>query len=49
MLAAFSRSVIAAGGRTLAVHPRTQIVRSIVACVTAGFSAPGVHAGSGLA
>src|SRR5579875_123703 len=47
MLAAFSRSLMLSGGRTLAVHPARQIVLSIVAWVTAGFNAPGVQAGSG--
>lgn len=47
MLAIFSRSVTLAGGRTAALHPRTQIVWSIVAWVTAGLSAPGVQCGSG--
>jgi hypothetical protein len=49
MLAAFSCSVITSGGRTVAVHPPAQIVRPIVAGVTAGFTAPGVHAGAGRA
>jgi hypothetical protein len=48
MLAAFSCSVTLSGGRTVSVQPLTQIVLSIVAWVTAGFSAPGVHEGSGL-
>ena len=47
MLAAFSCSVMLSGGRTVAVQPSAQIVRSIVACLTAGLSAPGVQAGSG--
>lgn len=47
MLAAFSRSVILTEGRTVAVQPELQIVRPIVACVTVGFSAPGVQRGSG--
>src|ERR1035437_8480735 len=47
MLAAFSCSVMLSGGRTVAVQPSTQIVRSIVAWVTAGVSAPGVQVGSG--
>jgi hypothetical protein len=34
-------------GRIVEVQPDTQIVELIVACVTAGFSAPGVQAGSG--
>jgi hypothetical protein len=49
MLAAFSVSVMLSGGRTVAVQPETQIVLSMVACVTAGLSAPGVQAGSGRA
>jgi hypothetical protein len=48
MLAAFSCSVMLSGGRTMSVQPVTQIVLSIVAWVTAGFSAPGVQEGSGL-
>ena len=36
-----------AGGRTVRVQPRTQVVVPTVACVTAGLSAPGVRAGSG--
>ncbi len=47
MLANFSGSVIVSEGRTVSVHPSTQIVRWIVACLTAGFKAPGVQAGSG--
>jgi hypothetical protein len=47
MLASFSGSVTPTGGRTVAVHPDTQIVRSIVDCVTAGSRAPGVQRGSG--
>lgn len=47
MLARFSDSVTLSGGRTVAVQPLTQIVWSIVACVTAGLIAPGVHEGSG--
>jgi hypothetical protein len=47
MLAAFSCSVMLSGGRTLPVQPLAQIVRAMVACVTAGFSAPGVQPGSG--
>jgi hypothetical protein len=47
MLACFSGSVMLSDGRTVAVHPLTQIVWSIVACVTAGLIAPGVHAWSG--
>src|SRR6516225_879962 len=47
MLAAFSGSVMLSAGRTVSVQPSTQIVLSIVACVTAGLSAPGVQARSG--
>jgi hypothetical protein len=47
MLAAFSVSVMRSGGRTVAVQPRLQIVRPIVACVTRGLSAPGVQRESG--
>src|ERR1700761_5053037 len=47
MLAAFSGSVMSSAGRTVAVQPLMQMVRWIVAWVTCGFSAPGVHAGSG--
>ena len=47
MLASFSGSVIRSGGRTRFVQPLTQIVRPIVAWVTAGLSAPGVQRGSG--
>jgi hypothetical protein len=47
MLASFSGSVIDTGGRTVAVHPERQIVEPIVACVTAGFTVPGVQRGSG--
>jgi hypothetical protein len=47
MLASFSGSVTLSGGRTADVHPLRQIVRPIVACVTWGFNAPGVHRGSG--
>jgi hypothetical protein len=39
--------VIASDGRTLEVHPAMQIVEPMLACVTAGFSAPGVQCGSG--
>ena len=46
MLATFSCSVTLSGGRTVLVQPDTQIVLPIVACVTAGLSAPGVHVGS---
>ncbi len=49
MLAAFSRSVMPSGGRTVAAHPPAQIVCWIVAGVTSGFSTPGVHDGSGRA
>jgi hypothetical protein len=47
MLASFSGSVTLSDGRTVSVQPLTQIVWPMVACVTAGFSAPGVHAASG--
>jgi len=47
MLAYFSGSVIDSEGLTLPVHPDRQIVRPIVAWVTAGLSAPGVQRGSG--
>src|SRR5581483_1219667 len=47
MLSRFSASVTRSGGRKVAVHPDLQIVRPIVAGVTAGFSAPGVQLGSG--
>jgi hypothetical protein len=47
MLANFSGSVMASGGRIVDVHPLRQIVRPIVACVTCGFNVPGVHRGSG--
>jgi hypothetical protein len=43
MLVRFSASVIASGGRTVAVQPTWQIVRPISAYVTAGLSAPGVQ------
>src|ERR1700716_2302368 len=46
MLAAFSCSVTLSGGRTVEVQPRLHVVRSIVACVTCGFNAPGVQRGS---
>jgi hypothetical protein len=46
MLAAFSCSVMLSGGRTVSVQPSTQIVRSIVAWVTAGLSAPGAQVAS---
>jgi hypothetical protein len=48
MLASFSRSVTLSDRRTVSVQPLTQIVFSIVACVTTGFSAPGVQVGSHL-
>jgi hypothetical protein len=35
------------GGRTLLVQPGRQMVWSMVAWVTVGLSAPGVHRGSG--
>src|ERR1700674_928682 len=47
MLAIFSRLVTEVGGRTLLVHPLTQIVHRIVVCVTDGFRSPGVHRPSG--
>jgi hypothetical protein len=47
MLAAFSRSVMLSGGRTVEVQLGLQIVRAMVAWVTRGFSAPGVQWGSG--
>jgi hypothetical protein len=47
MLASFSGSVTDSGGRTVAVQPERQIVEPIVAWVTAGLTAPGVHRGSG--
>jgi hypothetical protein len=47
MLALFSDAVMLSDGRTVAVHPLTQIVWPIVACETAGLIAPGVHEGSG--
>jgi hypothetical protein len=47
MLATFSFSVTLWDGRTDALYPLTQIVRPMVAWVTAGLSAPGVHRGSG--
>jgi len=49
MLPYFSGSVTDSDGRTLDVHPDRQIVELIVSCVTAGFTAPGVHRGSGRA
>lgn len=47
MLAYFSRSLIDSLGRTVEVQPLEQIVELIVAGLTAGFSAPGVHLRSG--
>jgi hypothetical protein len=47
MLARFSRAVTLCDGRTVLVQPLTQIVRLMLACVTDGFSAPGVQFGSG--
>jgi hypothetical protein len=47
MLGRFSASVMASDGRTVAVHPARQIVRPMLACVTCGFSTPGVQRGSG--
>jgi len=41
-------SVIATGGRTVAVHPDLQIVSLIVPWVTAGFVAPGEQCSSGI-
>jgi hypothetical protein len=49
MLASFSGSVTDTGGRTVDVQPARQMVEPIVACVTAGFTAPGVQRGSGRA
>jgi hypothetical protein len=46
-LADFSRSVMLSDGRTVVVQPLRQIVWSSVRAVTSGFSAPGVHRGSG--
>ena len=40
-------SVMLSDGRTVSVQPLTQIVCVMVACVTVGFSDPGVHPGSG--
>jgi hypothetical protein len=48
MLASFSGSVTDVVGRIVSVYPGTQIVVSIVACVTAGFNAPGVQCRSGI-
>ena len=39
----FKAVVTDEGGRIVAVHPDTQIVERMVACVTAGFRAPGVR------
>ena len=47
MLAIFSGSVMRSGGRTVEVQPERQIVEPMLACVTAGFRAPGVQRGSG--
>ena len=47
MLASFSGSVTLVDGRTVSVQPLIQIVSLIVARVTAGFNAPGVHFESG--
>jgi hypothetical protein len=47
MLARFSASLTLSGGRTVDVQPDVQMVRPIVAWVTAGLSAPGVQRGSG--
>src|SRR6266511_2451917 len=45
----FNAAVYELGGRTFAVHRGTQIVRPMVACVTAGFSTPaGTGAGTGV-
>jgi len=49
MLAYFSGSVIASGGRTVDVQPARQMVEPMLAWVTAGLTAPGVHRGSGRA
>jgi hypothetical protein len=46
MLASFSGSVTLVDGRTLSEYPERQMVAPMVAWVTAGFSAPGVHRGS---
>jgi hypothetical protein len=43
----FSVVVKLDGGRIVAVYPAWQIVVAIVACVTIGFTAPGVRAPSG--
>jgi hypothetical protein len=48
MLASFSRPVTLVDGRMLVEYPLRQIVRWIVAWVTAGFSAPGVQCKSGI-
>jgi hypothetical protein len=42
------RSVTLLGGRTVADHPDLHTVEAIVAWVTLGFTAPGVHFGSGM-
>jgi hypothetical protein len=47
MAARFTGPVLLAGGRTVAVQPDLQMVEPIVAWVTAGFTEPGVHTGSG--
>src|SRR6266498_3134127 len=45
----FNAAVYELGGRTFAVHRGTQIVRPMVACVTAGFSIPaGTGTGTGV-
>ncbi len=45
----FNADVYELGGRTFAVHRGTQIVRPMVACVTAGFSTPaGIGTGTGV-
>jgi hypothetical protein len=49
MLASFSGSVTETRGLTVEVQPERQIVVSMVACVTAGLSAPGVQRASGRA
>ncbi|GAA1500873.1 hypothetical protein GCM10009760_63110 [Kitasatospora kazusensis] len=47
-MAAFSLPVMFTGGLIVEVYPPgLQIVEPIVACVTAGLVAPGVHAASG--
>src|SRR5437773_10193328 len=47
MWSIFRLFVYVAAGRIWAAYPVTQIVMLIVACVTSGFVAPGVHARSG--